>query len=148
MSRGLTGRFEQRRVIDVNAIRGDFVDTQLKNVDEWNADYRAIMARIRNLSLADCGPGPAPGAEHPVPARCDRVKKSRHRRVDGFVADDDRSIAEPKLRIRSEETNEVIRVAGIDQRKHALPPYAIGLRGTFWYGGDHCHSIRVVVVAY
>jgi hypothetical protein len=126
------GRFsEQRRVIDVNAIRGDLVAAQFKNVGEWNADHRAIVARIGNLSLADRGPCPVPRAEQPVSAGRDRRKKRRRRCLDGFVADDYGSIAEPKLRIRSEELDEVIRVAGIDNRKHPLPPCTIGLRGTF-----------------
>jgi hypothetical protein len=136
---------EQRRVIDINAIRADLVGAQFKHVDEWNADHRAIVACIGNLSLANGGSGAAPRAEQPVSAGGDRRKKRRHRCADGFVADDCRSIAEPKLRIRREELNEVICIPGIDNRKHALPPCTIGLRGTFWYGGDHClqHTRRL-----
>ena len=138
MSAALARFSEQRRVIDVNAIRGDLVGAQFKNVGEWNADHRAIAARIGNLSLANRRPCPAPDTEQPVSAGRDRRKKRRHRCVDGCVADDCRSITEPKLRIRSEELNEVIRITGIDNRKHPLPPCTIGLRGTFWHDGDHC----------
>jgi len=129
---------EQRRVIDVNAIRGDLVGAQLKNIGEWNADHRAVVARIGYLSLANRGPCPAPDTEQPVSAGRDRRKKRRHRCVDGFVADNYRSITKPKLRIRSEELNEVVRITGVDNCQDPLPPCAIGLRGTIWYDGDHC----------
>jgi len=138
MSAALARFSEQRRVIDVNAIRGDLVGTQFKNVGEWNADHRAIVARIGNLSLANRGPRPAPRGEQPVSAGRDRRKERRHRFLNGCVADDYGSIAEPKLRIRSEELDEVIGIAGIDNRKHPLPPCTIGLRGTFGCGGNHC----------
>lgn len=148
MSTELRRFSEQRRVVDVNAVRGDLAGAQFKNVGERNADHRAIVARIGNLSLADCGPFRVPRAEQPVSARGYSRKKGRYSRADGFMADDHRSIAEPKLRIRSEELDETVRVAGIDDRKHTLPPCTIRLPIIFWYDGDHCVSIRAAVAAY
>jgi len=124
-------RFEQRGVIDINAIRSNFVIAQLENISERNADDRAIVARVGNLSLAGGGSCPIPRAQHPVSAGRDRREKRRCSLVDGFAADDHGRIPEPKLRIRSEQINEVIRVAGIDNRKHALPPHTIGVRSIF-----------------
>ena len=139
----MSDRFsEQRRVIDVNTIRGDLVGAQFKNVGEWNADHRAIVARVSNFSLADCGPCPVPRAAQPVSARRDRRKKRRHRCVDGFVADDYRSIAEPKLRIRSEELNEAVSVAPVDNREHLLPPRWVGLHHTIGRDDNLIHSLE------
>ena len=136
MSMVSDGLVEQRRVIDVNAVRGDLVTAQFKDVGEWNADHRAIMARIADLSLAHRGRSAVPCALQPVPARRNGREETRHGRVDGFMADDDRRIAETKLRIRSEEGNKTTRVTGVDDRENTLPPRAIGLKDRLGYYGN------------
>ena len=128
MSTGSDGPVEQRRIIDVNAVRGDFFALHLKDVGEWNAAHRTIVARIGHLTLADCGRSAAPRAQQSVPAGRNGREKPRRGRVNGFMADDDRSIAKAKLRIRSEQINEAGRVAGVDDREHTLPPCAIRLK--------------------
>jgi hypothetical protein len=135
MSAALARCGEERRVIDINPIRSNLVAAQMKNIGEWQAQHRAVVARIRDLPLANRGRCPVPGIEQPVPAGRYRREKRRHGRVDGFMANDRRSIAESKLRIWSEQPNEPSRVAGVDDRKHPLPPGAIGLKERRWRGG-------------
>jgi hypothetical protein len=127
MSAVLVRRFEQGGVIDVNSICGDLVAPQLENVREWDADHRAIVARVGNLSLACCGRSSIPCAEHSVPAERYRRKERRCGSPDGFVADNHGRIAKPKLRIRSEELNETVRVARVDNCEHPLPPCTVAL---------------------
>jgi len=122
------GLAEQRRVIDVNAVDGDHVAAQLKDVDEWNADHRTIVARIGHLSLTNRGPSTVPRAQQPVPAERNGREKTRRSRVDGLTADDHRSIAKAKLRIWSEEANKTSRVTGVDDCEYTLPPREIGLK--------------------
>ena len=135
MSAALAHGAEERGVVDINPIGGNLVAAQIKNIGEWHTEHRAVVARIPDLSLANRGRGPVPRIEQPVPAGRYRCEKCRHGRVDGFMADDDRRIAKTKLRIRSEQLNEPGRVAGVDDRKHLLPPGAIWLEERFWRGG-------------
>jgi hypothetical protein len=130
------GLVEQRRVIDVNSVRGDLVAVQFEDVGEWNADHRAIMARISDLSLADCGRGVAPRAQQFVSAGRNGREKTRRGRVDGFMADDNRRIAKAKLRIRGEEGNKTSCVASVDDGENTLPPRAIGLKDRLGYYGN------------
>jgi hypothetical protein len=63
------------------------------------------------------------------------------------MADDDRRIAETKLRIRSEEGNKTTRVTGVDDGENTLPPRAIGLKDRLgYYGNVHpiIDNIRVM----
>jgi hypothetical protein len=130
---------KERRIINVNAVRGDLVAAQFKDVGEWNPDHRAIVARIGHLSLADCSRSAVPRAQQFVPAGRNGREKPRRGRVDGFMADDDRRIAEMKLRVRSEEGNKTSRVAGVDDGEDALPPRAIGLKEVLGYDSSvHC----------
>jgi hypothetical protein len=124
---------EQRRIIDVDAVCGDLVAAQFKHVGEWNAEHRAIVARIGDLPLADCGRGAVPRAQRFVSAGRNGREKTRRGCVDGFMADDDRRIAKTKLRIRSEEGNKTSRVTGVDDRENTLPPRAIGSKDMLGY---------------
>jgi hypothetical protein len=140
MSRVSGGTAEQRRIINVNAVRGDLVAAQLEDVGEWNADHRAIVARIGYLSLADRSCSAVPGAEQPVPAGRNGREKPRRGRADGFMADDDRRIAKTKLRVWSEEGDKTSRVAGVNDGENTLPPRAIGLKERLGYDSS-VHSI-------
>ena len=139
MSPVSNGLVEQRRIIDVNAVRGNLVAAQFKDVGEWNTEHRAIVARIGHLSLADRSRGAIPRAQQFVPAGSNGREKARRGRVDGFMTDDDRRIAKAKLRIRSEEGNKTSRVAGVDDGENTLPPRAIGLKVRLRYDSSvHC----------
>jgi hypothetical protein len=148
MSPASVGRFEECGVVDIDAICGYLSSAQFENVGERDADHRSIVARVGNLSFANAGPCPAPRAEQPMSAGCDRRKKSGHRSVYRFMSDDDRRVAEPKLRICGQKLDEVIGFAGVDDREHALPPRTIDARVAFTYDIDHSYSIRAAVAAH
>jgi hypothetical protein len=130
---------EERGIIDVNAIGGDLLGAQFEDVGKGNGKHRAIMARVGYLSLADGGPSLVPGTENPVPAGANRRKKPRGRCSYRFLTDDHRNIAELKPCIRSEQVNEGIRIAGVDNREYMRPPSTIALYCTESYDIEtHC----------
>ena len=52
------------------------------------------------------------------------------------MTDDDRRVAKPKLRIRSEEGNKTSRVTGVDDGENTLPPRAIGPKDMLGYNSN------------
>src|ERR1700722_1963405 len=132
---------EQQRVVDVNSIGGDFFALKLQHIGEGKADFRAIVTSISHLALADGARGAVPSAEQPVSAGRYRREEGCRDGADRRGPDDHGSIAETKLRIRSEKLDKAIRVAGIDDRQHMLPPLAIGVQGLIRYcGSTYCRQ--------
>lgn len=127
----LSGRCaKERRVIDVNAVRGDLFAAQLEHVGERHRDGRAIMARIGHCALAGNRGAltVGPRAQHSVPARGYRCEKPRRGGTNRLGTDDRRGIAEPELRIGSKMFNECRRIASVDGRKQPLPPSLVRLK--------------------
>ena len=132
---------EERRVINVDAIRGDLCTAQLKNIGERHGDRRAVVAGIGHCSLTGNGCGPAPSPHQLVATRGYRREKTCHGRANRLGTNDRRGVTEAKLRIRSEEIQEGRRVARIDDSEQTLPPRMIGLKDMLWCD-CHMQSIR------
>ena len=119
---------EERRVINVDAIGSDLVAAQIKDIDEWHAERRAVVARIGHFALANRGRRAVPGIEQPMPARGNCREKRRD--AAWMASRPTMAGALPKRNCASgsEQLNEAGRIAGIDDRKHPLPPCAIRLK--------------------
>jgi hypothetical protein len=131
---------EERGIIDVDAIGGDLVAAHFKYVGERYTEHRAVMTRIDYLALANGGPSVIPDLKNPMLTGTNRRKKPRRRCAYGVTTGDHGNVSELKLRIRSEQVHEGIRIAGIDNRKYARPPSAIALYGIRGYDID-AHGI-------
>jgi hypothetical protein len=140
MSRASGVMTEERGIIDVDAIGGDLVAAHLKYIGERNTEHRAIVTRIDHLSLANGGPSLIPELKNPMLTGANRRKKSRRRCAYRVTTGDHGNVSELKLRIRSEQVNEGIRIADIDNRKYARPPSAIALYSCGGYNID-AHGI-------
>jgi hypothetical protein len=133
---------KERRIIDVDAVRGDFFAAQLEHVGERHRYIRAIVARVGHDPFAGYRRASAAshGAHQMVVARGDRREKLGGGDANRLGANDRRSIAKPELRVGSQKADECRRVASVDGRKQPLPPGFIRLKDTLCCGW-HMQSI-------
>jgi hypothetical protein len=125
-------RVKERRIIDVNAVRGDLIPAQLEHIGERHRDGGAIMARVGHYPLAGYRRPIAPGqgAQQTVTARSDRREKLSRCYPDRLGACDRRCTAERELRIGRQKVNECGRVASVNGRKQPTPPGLIRFKDT------------------
>jgi hypothetical protein len=132
MSAASGQRVKERRIIDINAVRGDLFPAQLEHIGERHRDGGAIVARVGHDPLAGYRRPitPRQGAQQTVTARSDRCEKLSRCNADRPGAGDRRCAAERELRIGRQKVNECGRVASVNSCKQPMPPGLIRFKDT------------------
>jgi len=122
----LDRRAKERRNIDIDMIRRDFLSAQSKHISKGKRHDRPVMSGVSHFSLASGRCICTPTREQQMLAGPNGRKKSRHgsryRGTSNYLV----SIAETESRVRRQKLNKALRVCRIDGRKQSAPPKRIG----------------------